>query len=113
MSIDRKGLSRRSFVKKSVVSVGALTAAGLLGPGAAQAEDLPHVDENDSTAKALKYAHDAGQVDAATRGGDDRICGNCQFYTGEAGSEWGPCTLFPGKAVNANGWCSAWAKKAG
>ncbi len=108
-----RGLSRRGFVKTTVVSVGSLSVGGLLGVGAAHAEDVPKVDENDATAKALKYVHDAGQVDAGTRGGDDRFCDNCQFYTGDPSSEWGPCTLFPGKSVNAKGWCSAWAKKAG
>ena len=29
------------------------------------------------------------------------------------GAEWRPCSLFPGKSVAADGWCSAWVKKAG
>jgi hypothetical protein len=27
--------------------------------------------------------------------------------------EWRPCQIFPGKAVNANGWCSSWMHRAG
>lgn len=113
MSENRKGFSRRQFVKTCFVSLGAVTSGGLLGVSTSQAEELPHVDENDPTAKALKYVHDATQVDAGMRGGDGRNCANCQLYTGADGSDWGPCSLFPGKAVNANGWCSAWAQKAG
>ena len=30
-----------------------------------------------------------------------------------AEGEWRPCSLFPGKAVNANGWCASWTLKAG
>ena len=38
-------------------------------------------------------------------------CANCNFYQGAA-TGFGPCQLFPGKAVNAKGWCSGYAKKA-
>lgn len=113
MNDSRNGLTRRGFVKASAVTVGALSAGGLLSAGTAQAEDMPKVDESDPTAQGLKYVHDATQVDAGTRGGDDRICETCQLYTGEDGSEWGACTLFPKKLVAANGWCTAWAKRTG
>ncbi|WP_305809871.1 high-potential iron-sulfur protein [Photobacterium kishitanii] len=26
-------------------------------------------------------------------------------------SDWQPCAIFPGKTVNINGWCSAYAPK--
>jgi hypothetical protein len=29
---------------------------------------------------------------------------------GDSG-EWRGCTAFPGKLVNAKGWCSAWVEK--
>jgi hypothetical protein len=38
-------------------------------------------------------------------------CANCNFYQGAA-TGYGPCQLFPGKSVNAKGWCSGYAKKA-
>lgn len=78
---------------------------------AAGAADMPHVDTNDPTAKALQYTEDAASVDAAKRGGADRHCGNCRFYTGAAGDEYGPCSIFPGKSVHAQGWCTAWATR--
>jgi hypothetical protein len=31
--------------------------------------------------------------------------------TGKEGDEWRPCNVFPGKLVNANGWCKVWAPK--
>ncbi|MDH5620575.1 MAG: high-potential iron-sulfur protein [Gammaproteobacteria bacterium] len=31
---------------------------------------------------------------------------------GNDGDEWRPCQIFPGKVVNAAGWCSVWAAKA-
>ncbi|MBT8445714.1 MAG: High potential iron-sulfur protein [Gammaproteobacteria bacterium] len=74
---------------------------------------LPKVDEaSDPTARALSYKHDATTVDPAKRSDANAICASCQlFAAGENG--WGKCTLFPGKLVNANGWCAGWVKKAG
>jgi hypothetical protein len=31
---------------------------------------------------------------------------------GKEGDEWRPCNLFPGKLVNAHGWCKVWQAKA-
>ena len=35
---------------------------------------------------------------------------NCKFYGG--GEPRGSCTLFPGKSVNAKGWCASHLMKA-
>ena len=32
-------------------------------------------------------------------------------FQGKAGDAWGPCTIFAGKQVNANGWCQVYVKK--
>ena len=34
-------------------------------------------------------------------------------YTGKAGSAEGPCNIFPGKNVKAQGWCKVWVLKPG
>ena len=113
MSKIRSGFSRRRFVTTTMLATGALGVSGLFRTGIVQGEDLPPVDESEATAQALKYVHDATKADQAARGGDDRFCNNCQFYTGNQGSEWGPCSLFPAKSVAAKGWCTAWAPKSG
>jgi hypothetical protein len=107
--------SRRRFIQLSAFGLAALPLSNLLASGYARAADMPKVDENDPTAKNLSYVQDATKADPAKRGAAaaDHFCKNCQLYTGKAGDEWGPCTIFQGKLVNANGWCSAWAKKAG
>ncbi len=69
------------------------------------AADLPQLDPNDPQAKALEYVHSSAKP--------EQLCKNCQLYTGEEDVEWGPCVIFPGKGVNANGWCKSWIKKAG
>lgn len=94
--------TRRHFLK---FAVGAATAAVLASglPGDARADDLPHLSEADPSAKALGYVEDAAKTtDARRKAGD--TCANCQFYTGAA-TGYGPCQLFPGKAVAAKGWC--------
>lgn len=111
MKNPTKNLTRRQFVSIGVVASLAGIPAIASTRGAAAA-GLPRLDEADSTAKALSYVHDASRVDGATRGGDDRICLTCRFYTDATAQSWGPCSLFPGKAVNANGWCKGWVARA-
>ncbi len=105
-------ISRRHALKQLVLLCG---AAGALGTAAvAQAADLPHLTPDDPTAKALGYHDDAKTVDSkqfATYQ-SSQTCGNCLQLQGTAGQSWRPCSIFPGKAVNASGWCQVWVKKA-
>ena len=104
-------IARRKFIQLSVVA-----AAGcFVQPGReAQAQDLPQLTTDDPMASAMKYTDDASTVDAASRANPaaDQTCANCALIQGADGDEWRPCQIFPGKAVNANGWCSVWAPKA-
>lgn len=100
-------MSRRRFF----ASAGAAAAVITTGINGANAEQqLVRLDENDPTAKALSYVHDAKTVDAAKRL-SDRFCSNCALFAGEADDEWAGCSIFPGKAVASQGWCSVWAAK--
>jgi hypothetical protein len=104
----QSSLTRRGFGRACAgLALGALA----LEVAPALAEDLPHVDENSPQAKALGYVHDAAAVDKAKfpHFADGSHCANCALYQG--GESWGGCGIFPGQAVNAAGWCSAWAKK--
>ena len=104
-------IARREFLKLSAVAA----AGALVVPGReAIAGDLPQLSVDDPMAKGLKYTHDASTVDPATRTqkAADQNCANCQLVQGADGDAWRPCQIFPGKAVNAKGWCSAWVPKA-
>lgn len=106
-------ISRRNFLKGVALAV---PAGGIaLRTTAAQASDLPQLDEADPAAKALLYVHDAANVDTsdprAARFEAGQDCANCVQIQGEDGAEWRPCAIFPGKAVNAKGWCSVWVGK--
>lgn len=104
-------IARRKFLQLSAVA-----AAGyFVQPGReVRASDLPHLAEDDPMAVAMKYTHDASTVDPASRNNPavDQTCANCALIQGNDGDTWRPCQIFPGKAVNADGWCSVWAPKA-
>ncbi len=104
--------SRRQFLQLAVFGAGAVALSTVL-IGKARAADLPHLTLEDATAKALGYVEDTTKVDAAKYPNHkpSQDCMTCNFYQETAGSEYGPCTLFPGKSVHAKGWCSGFAAK--
>jgi hypothetical protein len=72
------------------------------------------VNEADSVAKALGYVSDAKHVDKNANPAyqPGATCSSCSWYQGKpADAAGGPCTFFPGKNVDANGWCRMWNKK--
>ena len=103
-------ISRRKFTQLSAVGA----AAAFMQPGRhAVAGDMPKLSEDDPMAKAMRYTHDAASVDPASRANPAEVqnCANCALIQGEEGA-WRGCQIFPGKVVNANGWCQVWAPKA-
>jgi hypothetical protein len=110
MSKERDTESRRRFLK---IAAGTTAAAVMVGslPRFARAADLPPLTAADPTAKALGYVEDASKSDNAKHKAGDN-CANCTFYSGGATGR-GPCQLFPGKSVNAKGWCVSHSPKKG
>lgn len=101
--------------RQLLVATGAVFGMVLVGgiPRLSRAADLPHLSPDDPTAQALGYNEDSSKVDAAKYPNHkpDMACANCNFFQGGS-AEFGPCQLFPGKAVNAKGWCAGYVKKA-
>jgi hypothetical protein len=108
MSKEQDTESRRRFLK---IAAGTTAAAVMVGglPRFARAADLPPLTEADPTAKALGYVEDASKSSNTKHKAGD-VCSNCQFYSGGATGR-GPCQLFPGKSVNAKGWCMSYMRK--
>ena len=104
---------RREFLKFGSLTVVSLAAMTRAVHAPAQAKALPHLAESDAQATALGYKNDAKKVDAKKfanyKAGLD--CDDCVQFEGKKGEAWGPCKIFPGKAVNAKGWCSAFQPK--
>lgn len=71
------------------------------------------VSEDDPTAVALGYLHDAKEVDTAKwpkRAGAEgakQFCNNCALYVG-GGDSWGGCSIFQNRLVAGEGWCNGW-----
>ncbi|MFP4614950.1 MAG: high-potential iron-sulfur protein [Thiohalorhabdus sp.] len=101
-------LSRRHFLRNAVLTVAALPATAALVNRQAWAAD--RVDPEGSQAKSLHYKHDVEDVDHE-KYEEGQLCKNCQFYQAGEDDEWGPCTIFGGDEVNANGWCTSYAPK--
>lgn len=123
---SKKVLSRRSFLKNSVIAVGSVSVLSkILDNHEAYAQSVAPVDESNPTALALGFKHDASQVDEAkfpkraTEQGKKSSCNSCMFYSqggqkveGKDG-DYGKCTLFPTGLVNSKGWCNSWTLKPG
>jgi hypothetical protein len=100
-------LPRRTLLKSALAALAAIPVVTAVGT--AEAAPMPKVDINDPIAKSLGYAPDTSKVDDKVRATHkaDQKCSNCvQFQAANSG-----CNLFPGKSVEANGWCTAWSKK--
>lgn len=103
-------IARRQFIQLSAVAAAGCFAART---DQANAQDMPNIEESDPVAQSLKYVHDASSVDPAQRANPaaEQTCDNCALIQGADGDDWRPCQIFPGKLVNAAGWCSVWAPK--
>ena len=94
--------SRRRFIAL-VPLFGAATLARadapapLVDPTSPQAQQLGYVADA-TKAKSPKYV--AGQA-----------CSGCALFQGKVGDASGPCPLYPGKAVLAKAWCSAFVAR--
>lgn len=93
--------NRRDFIKLSGTTLIGMT----FGSIALKAQAQEKLSTDDPTAKTLKYTTKSEVAGAQ--------CANCMYIQGDASAENRPCAIFPGKLVNANGWCSAWVKRPG
>jgi len=92
---------RRTILKS--LMYGTFAASAVISES--KAADMPLVTEADPTATALHYVSDVKASKDAKPGSK---CANCAVYTGDRKAAQGPCTIFAGKQVKSNGWCSAW-----
>ena len=97
-------IKRRKFVSMMGAGAAVIPVSALVASLPSHADDAPLVDPESAQAQALQY------VSESEKG--DQNCESCTLYTGVAGEAQGPCPLFPGSAVHANGWCSAYVAKA-
>lgn len=104
--------SRRRFIKIAVLGVASAPVLGGMLAQPAMA-NLPALTEDDPTGSALGYHEDTTKVDAAKfpNHKNEQLCSNCNLAQAAQADGRLPCSIFPGKSVNPNGWCAAWVKK--
>jgi hypothetical protein len=105
-------ISRRDALKSLALFAGVVVASQA-GRRALAADAAPHVTPTDPMAVSLSYFEDSSKVDVKkfpTYAAGQR-CSTCLQYKGQASDTFGPCTLFAGKVVSANGWCKVYVKK--
>jgi hypothetical protein len=100
-------VSRRVLLKNLSWAAG-LSAA--LSRHPSSAAEQTRLDVMDPAAIALGYVENAAQVDIKkyaqfVKGSN---CENCLLLQGAVGSNYRPCSLFPGKLVSVGGWCKGW-----
>ena len=93
--------SRRSFLRKLSAQAIAIPLVTFGCQALVSAAETRRLDPDDSEAKALGYTHTAHNA--------SKSCGACQLFKGAGTAQWGRCAVFPGKLVNANGWCYSWS----
>lgn len=105
--------SRRRFLQVSGAAMMLPMGLALIS-SRVRAAELANLEETDPTAVALGYKHDSNKVDGAKYPSHNttQVCSGCTLIQGTDGDAWRPCGIFPGKTVNANGWCAAFAAKA-
>ncbi len=105
--------SRRRFLML-VAGAAAALPLGYSSLPAQAAAGLTHLAPDDPSAKSLGYTESAGKVDPAKEAVFKKgsKCQDCALYqSAQAQSGYAPCAAFPGKSVNANGWCRAYAPR--
>lgn len=98
--------SRRAWLTRLAI----VGLAAVLPVGRPRAAVPLHLDVKDPAAQAQGYVEDAAQVEAKKYPAfvSGQSCGNCLLLEGKEGESYRPCSIFPGKLVNSNGWCKSW-----
>jgi High potential iron-sulfur protein len=102
---ERAATTRRTVVKNLAFAAG----AAVLPYRATDAAE-PRLDVKDPAARARGYVEHADQVNVKKYPSyvKGSTCENCLLLQGSGGADYRPCSLFPGKVVAVNGWCSGW-----
>jgi hypothetical protein len=97
---------RRRLLQKLALGLPLIPLAASQLHIASAADDAALLSPDAKGAKAVNYVEDATKAQGAIPGS---TCANCALYQGHSGAPTGPCQIFPGKQVEAAGWCSTWA----
>lgn len=104
-SMHRAATTRRTVVKNLAFAAGAV-ALSYQATNAAE----PRLEVKDPAAMARGYVEHADQINVEKYPSyvKGSTCENCLLLQGSSGANYRPCSLFPGKVVSVDGWCSGW-----
>ncbi len=104
-------LTRRRMLQTAMV----LSPIALTGCANLRQTEQPILRATDPVARALAYYPNSGDVPddnpLATTHDASQACANCLHARNTADENLRQCPKFTGRAVNATGWCSLWAKR--
>ena len=113
---NKKGISRRRLLQTVVVAPVVMTgcATTVTEEATVTEEEVPLLRATDPVARSLAYFPNTRDVPAdnplAATHDVNQKCANCVHGRGSAGPGRIQCPTFPGRTVNADGWCSLWAQ---
>lgn len=104
------------FTRRELLIAAAVTtpvaATGCAGTSRSNGE--AQLRAEDPVARALAYYPSSADVPAnhplAASHEPSQKCATCIHVRGAAGEQTRECPVFPGRRVNADGWCSVWAQ---
>ena len=99
---------RRRFLRRAAVTIATIPVASLvLHPQRRALADKPEAEDG----HAHHYVNDAADADHDNYE-EGELCENCAFWAGEERNGWGGCHHpdFQDVLVNADGWCSVYAR---
>ena len=114
MTHSIRDITTRRMALKTI----ATAIAGLGVARFARAADgaIPHLTDSNPAAASLDYTENTNDVDPRKypRHTAQQRCANCKYFDPKAGTggPYAPCRLYPGNAVNVNGWCAGYAPPA-
>jgi hypothetical protein len=105
---------KTKFTRREVLQIAALTPIAVSGCATTKNTDLPVVRAEDPVARAVLYYPNSKDVPAdhplAKTHKPEQKCADCVHIRGKDGDDPRPCPLFPGRLINADGWCSLWTQ---
>jgi hypothetical protein len=103
-------MTRRHMLRLAGTTIACAGTARIDRLFAAQ-EALPHLTDANPAAASLGYTEDASTIDSSKfpKHKPGQRCASCKYFQPSgSGGQYGPCQLYPGSAVNMNGWCTGY-----
>jgi hypothetical protein len=120
MTAEKKLTRRRMLQVAALFTPAVITGCATLPLDMDDMDDMenmagePLVQSGDPVARAVLYYPNSGDVPAdhplAVTHKPEQNCAQCVHVRGAAGDGARECPVFPGRRVNAAGWCSVWAQ---